>query len=120
MSDELCEAQTQMLTLGRKTALERLASFLLMLARRAAHRGEPTNPVRLCMTRTDIADCLGVTDETVSRTFSQLVERGLIRLLKRHEVLLLKRDALEQIAEGAGAPNFGPPAASRSRPRRSR
>jgi CRP/FNR family transcriptional regulator len=107
MSDELCGAQTQMLTLGRRTALERLASFLLMLDRRAAHRGEPTNPLRLCMTRTHIADCLGLTDETVSRTFSQLAERGLIRLLNRHEVRLLNPDVLEQIAEGAVGPNSG-------------
>jgi CRP/FNR family transcriptional regulator len=112
MSDELFEAQTHMLTLGRKTALERLASFLVTLARRAAHRGKPANPLRLCMTRTDIADSLGLTDETVSRTFSQLVEHGLIRLLNRHEVRLLNSEVLEQIAEGAR-----PPAPSRSRRR---
>jgi CRP/FNR family transcriptional regulator len=118
MSEELCEAQTQMLTLGRKTALERLASFLLMLARRASHRGEPANPLRLCMTRADIADCLGLTDETVSRTFTELVERGLIRLLNRHEVRLLNPELLEQIAEGAA--DSGPPPHSGYRRRQSR
>ena len=104
-----------LLTLGRKTALERLATFLLMLARRAAHRGEPTNPLRLCMTRTDIADCLGLTDETVSRTFGQLAKRGLIRLLNRHEMRLLNRDALEQIAEGAAEPTPAAPSAASRR-----
>ena len=119
LGEELCEAQMLMLTLGRKSALERLAWFLLMLARRAVHRGERTNPLRLCMTRTNIADCLGLTDETVSRTFGQLAERGLIRVLNRHEVRLLNRGALEQIAEGAAEPNPCSAASTKSR-RRSR
>jgi hypothetical protein len=50
------------------------------------------------MAGTDIPDCLGLTDETVSRTFSPLAQRGLMRLLNRQEVRLLNPGALEQVA----------------------
>ncbi|HSA81221.1 MAG TPA: Crp/Fnr family transcriptional regulator [Geminicoccaceae bacterium] len=100
LSDELCQAQAEMLVLGRKTAPERLASFLLMLRHRAEHRGEPANPIRMFLNRDEIADCLGLTSSTVSRTFTQLVRLGLIRLHRRRQVVLLRRDLLERLAEG--------------------
>lgn len=73
--NELVAAQDQMLLLGRKTARERLASFLMMVSRRAAARGRPDTPVELPMSRADIGDYLGLTTETVSRTFTQLKSR---------------------------------------------
>ena len=60
-SNELAAAQEQMMLLGRKTAHERIASFLLSLARRAEQRGGDGDTIRLPMTRTDIADYLGLT-----------------------------------------------------------
>ena len=71
---ELAAAQEQMLLLGCKTPREKFASFLLSLVRRQ------NNPelIRLPMTRTDIADYLGLTLETVSRTLSRFQKRGLI------------------------------------------
>ncbi|HEX6144972.1 MAG TPA: helix-turn-helix domain-containing protein [Geminicoccaceae bacterium] len=107
LGHELCEAQSRLLWLGRKTAAERLASFLLMLAERAEHRGAARNPVRLLMTRNDIADCLGLTEETVSRTFTQLVNRNLIRLPRRGEVLIVSEPALRDLAEGQLRRNAG-------------
>src|SRR5690554_5208086 len=64
--DELCAAQDQMLLLGRKSAPERVVSFLLWIARRM--HGDETGPdhVDLPISRVDIADYLGLTTETVS------------------------------------------------------
>jgi CRP-like cAMP-binding protein len=92
----LTAAHQQMLLLGRKTAEERIASFLLAMAE---HSGGDL--FLLPMTRADIADYLGLTIETVSRTFTQLRHDGLIALRGTSEVAIADRDALEDIAEGA-------------------
>lgn len=99
-NDELVVAQDQMLLLGRKTALEKIASFLLSLAERAEKRGQAANPVSLPMSRSDIADYLGLTVETVSRTFTRLKEDGIIQLPASREIALVRRDELERLAEG--------------------
>lgn len=99
--DELMAAQEQIVLLGRKTARERIASFLVRLATRMEQLGEPRGVVQLPMTRLDIADYLGLTIETVSRIFTQLKTTGLIRLQASNTVLLLKPDALEALASGS-------------------
>ncbi len=104
--DELAAAQEQLLLLGRKSARERLASFLLWLSEKAERRGLPESPVRLPMTRADIADYLGLTTETVSRSFSALKRDGVIELPDSHRVMLHDIDALDDIAEGDGAVGF--------------
>ena len=96
--DELTTAQDQMLLLGRKTAQERLASFLLSLSRRAIHRGLSGDSVSLVMGRADIADFLGLTTETVSRTITQLKRAGAIDLQSGGRVSLADRAALEDMA----------------------
>lgn len=98
--DELDAARQWMLILGRKTAREKIASFLLMLAKRAKQRGLADNPVSVPMSRTDIGDYLGLTTETVSRTFTQLKQEGIIQLLPNHQVDLADKEALEEIAGG--------------------
>jgi CRP/FNR family transcriptional regulator len=100
-SHELGVAQEQMLVLGRKTAKEKIATFLLNLSRRAETRGQVANPVHLPMSRTDIGDYLGLTTETVSRTFTQLRSRGLIQLQSGGKVLLADTDSLSEMSEGA-------------------
>ena len=77
-SNELVAAQEQMLLLGRKTARERLASFLLAQSRQGMPRGHSRHRFRLPMTRIDIADYIGLTIETVSRTFTRLCAERLI------------------------------------------
>jgi CRP-like cAMP-binding protein len=94
---ELYAAQEQLLLLGRKNAVERLASFLLAMAERSG----ATDHVSLPMTRGDIADHLGLTTETVSRIFSQLKSQGVIRLDAASDVVLNHRDKLEALAEAA-------------------
>lgn len=97
---ELEAAQDQMLLLGRKTAQEKLATFLLGLSAKAERLGMPSSPVILPMTRTDIGDYLGLTIETVSRTMAGLKKAGIIDLPRSHEVVLRDRERLEEIAEG--------------------
>ncbi len=99
-SHELAVAQEQMLLLGRKTAREKIASFLLMLSRRSVQRGQNGNPVVVPMSRNDIGDYLGLTTETVSRTFTQLKQGGSISLLPGGKVEMADRARLEDIAEG--------------------
>lgn len=105
-SHELAAAQDQMLLLGRKTAQEKMASFLLMLLRRLKPHAE--SPARdaisllsLPMSRSDIADYLGLTIETVSRTFTNLRKSWVIRLQDSGHAEILDRDRLEALAEGA-------------------
>jgi CRP/FNR family transcriptional regulator len=100
LSAELCAAQEQMLWLGRKSALEKVASFLLMLARRGERRGGRANDVRLPMSRQEIGDCLGLTEATVSRSLGQLAKKGVVWVLRPHEVVILRRELLEAIAQG--------------------
>ena len=100
-SNELVAAQDQMLLLGRKTAREKVASFLLRLSRRAVERGESANPVYLPMSRADIADYLGLTTETVSRTITQLRKNGMITLLSSDRISIAEGTALRDMAEGA-------------------
>lgn len=99
-SNELAAAQDQMLLLGRKTAKEKICSFLLMLSQRAARRGHKDNPVFVPMSRADIADYLGLTTETVSRTFTQLKTAGVISLQEGNKVLIADTDAMYDLAEG--------------------
>lgn len=99
-SEALAEVQGQILLLGRKTAQERVATFILMLSRRAGERAQGTNPVDIPMSRDDIGDFLGLTTETVSRTFSRLRKSGLIGMDKDKKVEILDIDALQEIAEG--------------------
>ena len=99
-SNELAAAQDQMVLLGRKTAGEKIASFLLILSERQTARAMDPSPVVLPMSRSDIADYLGLTTETVSRTFTQFKTKGLIRLRDNSRVELVDRDALEDLSSG--------------------
>ena len=97
-SNELIAAQDQMLLLGRKTAVERLSTFLTALARRQGGL-ESAGVIDLPMTRTDIADYLGLTIETVSRTFTKLRKSGVIELPDAHSVTLTDIEALRGLTE---------------------
>jgi len=97
---ELVVAQEQMLLLGRKTARERLASFLISELTTQEACAAPKNHVHLPMTRSDIADYLGLTIETISRSFSRLKADKLISLDNATEVAILDRHKLTAIANG--------------------
>lgn len=98
--DELMAAQEQIVLLGRKTAKERLASFLIRLSERQMQLGGQENQVHLPMTRLDIADYLGLTIETVSRVMTQLKTSGLIRLLPANDVEITHPAKLKALGDG--------------------
>lgn len=94
---ELALAQDQMLLLGRRTAEEKVAAFLLSLRARFARAGHSSVTVELPMGRQDMADHLGLTMETVSRMLSRL-DRANTLLLVPGGVRLLDLDRLEALA----------------------
>lgn len=99
-ASELAAARDQLVLLGRKTATERLASFLLEMARHSDQC--PGGPLRamLPMPRNDIADYLGLRIETISRELGTLKTSGLVRMMGVHEIWILDRAGLEQRAAG--------------------
>ncbi len=96
---ELDRTRRWMLLLGRKSASEKLASFLLEMAERLVEPGckvsfEQARTLTLPFSRQQIADVLGLTIETVSRQFTRLKDDGIIALPSRREVVILAHDAL--------------------------
>jgi CRP/FNR family transcriptional regulator len=101
---ELEAAQTRLVLLGRMSAIERVASFLVTLFQRERN----TSRLRLPMGRLDIADYLGLTIETVSRTLTQLKRQGIIALPCPQEVVLLRPAALRALAGEQGEDEAAP------------
>jgi CRP/FNR family transcriptional regulator, nitrogen fixation regulation protein len=91
---ELDRAQSRLLLLI-KSAQERIAGFLLEMARRRTAQGA----IDLPMTRQDIGEYLGLTIETVSRTLTSMQETGLIELASTRRIVLSNRAALEQLGQ---------------------
>ena len=98
LREELAAVRLQMVLLGQMSAAERVAAFLISLAERAP---DPAAPVHLPMTRSDIADYLGLTIETVSRKINELKRLGVIALASPTEFRITERDRLEALAEAA-------------------
>ena len=99
---ELSAARQQMVLLGRKTATERLASFLLLFIEEVSGADKaPRRMVRLPMNRADIADYLGLTKETVSRVFSAFRRERLVRLEAIDQIEILDLPGLKRLAESA-------------------
>ncbi len=98
-SDEIKASQRQMLLLGRGTALERVASFLLEQMARSRHFGNACQ-VWLPMTREDVGDYLGLTTETVSRLFTRLSREGIVETLPDAMVDIAQVGELERMAAG--------------------
>ncbi|MEO8248249.1 MAG: fumarate/nitrate reduction transcriptional regulator Fnr [Burkholderiales bacterium] len=96
MSREIVRDQGVMLALGSMRAEERLANFLLNLVRRLHVRGLSRTEIVLRMTREEIGSFLGLTLETVSRTFSRLAEQGILEVRQRH-LRILDDAALERL-----------------------
>ncbi len=95
---ELDAAQDAALALARLQPAEKLADFLLRLAAREARLGGDGLRVQLPMGRGDIADHLGLTMETVSRTFTKLRQQGLIALPHLNVVEIHDEDGLRALA----------------------
>ena len=92
-AEGLQRSQDHVLMLGRRSAIERVAGLLLDIAERTHCQAELDVP----MSRQDMADYLGLTIETVSRTLTSLQDEGLIALPSVRHVVLKDRRALERM-----------------------
>jgi CRP/FNR family nitrogen fixation transcriptional regulator len=88
---ELDHVNSQMVLLGRSSAQERVANFLVEMSNRSANRAE----FELPMSRQDIADYLGLTIETVSRSITCIARKSLIELVSSRKVRVKNRAALK-------------------------
>ena len=100
--DELDAARYWMFLLGRKTARERIASFLLLIQRRTVSieglAAPQPAPILLPLTRDAMSDYLGLALETVSRQFSKLKADGIIEYASKREVFIPDLAALRDVA----------------------
>ena len=99
--NELDEARSWMVTLGRKTAAEKVASFLWLIATHAdpgSGSGGKSLAFDLPLTRADIADFLGLTIETVSRQMTKLRKENVIAIENNRHVTVHDLDRLERRA----------------------
>lgn len=95
MLRDLANAHGRTLLLGRLTAAERVASFLIEMF----DRDDRARALDLPMSRNDIADYLGLTIETVCRVLSIFKRAGIIAIPNPHRIELRDRDALEDVSE---------------------
>ena len=98
LREELAATRGQLMLLGRMSAAERLAAFLVGYAARGPGAD---GCIELPMTRSDVADHLGLTVETVSRKLHELDDLGLIRIETPSRIRILEPDRIEAIAEAA-------------------
>jgi CRP/FNR family transcriptional regulator len=95
---ELDEARDWMLTLGRKTAQEKVASFLYLIATNFDPEGGDEATFDLPLSRADIADFLGLTIETVSRQMTKLRGEGVIQVENNRHVIVPDMERLSDVA----------------------
>lgn len=100
MAAELSSTRQQIMLLNRRSALEKLAAFILELDRRQAKGPRNGKLVSVPMSRTDIADFLGLTIETVSRNLTKLRLRKIICLPDVHTIAITNHAELSSLADG--------------------
>jgi len=109
VSDELEKAQDWITLLGRMTAEQRIATFLLWVARGASeessHAPDPSGAllIELPLSRADMADYLGLTTETVSRQLGHLRDRGIITVGAARTITVHRPDVLEATIAAPGS-----------------
>lgn len=99
IAHDINHCQRLLLTLGRMSTDERIASFLIETSEQMAAHGYSAREFILKMTREDIANYLGMEIETVSRVFSRLQAASLLQVSKRH-LKLPDIDALRRMSSG--------------------
>jgi CRP/FNR family transcriptional regulator len=102
LSREIGHDTDMLLLLGKKSAEERLATFLLSMSRRLRKRGLSATDFYLSMSRHEIGNYLGLAVETVSRLFTRFQEEGLLKVDRKH-IQLTDMGALESIVARAVA-----------------
>ncbi|HXK53120.1 MAG TPA: helix-turn-helix domain-containing protein [Hyphomicrobiales bacterium] len=104
-SQQLAEASEHLLNLGKRSVNERVSAFLISLAERCEHAGQDNAAIVVPMTRTDMADFLGMRLETVSRCVNRFKWLGLIETPQPNLIILKDRPALEAMAGGESRPS---------------
>ncbi|MGO7866857.1 Crp/Fnr family transcriptional regulator [Rhizobium ruizarguesonis] len=94
---ELDAAREWMLTLGRRTAGEKVASLLYLIATHAEPQTATSTDFDLPLSRAEIADFLGMTIETVSRQMTRLRKSGVIRIENFRHIIVPDMDELERM-----------------------
>ncbi|NNE54120.1 MAG: helix-turn-helix domain-containing protein [Sulfitobacter sp.] len=97
---EISAMQDHFMMLGRKSAIEKVASFLCVLAERVGQNAAGETRIELPMSRADIADFLGLTTETVSRTLTQLRKSRIIEIDNIHTIVICRQTALLGLSLG--------------------
>lgn len=100
LSREITDARDHLLTIGRLCATGRIATFLLSLVRRAERKGLDTTNIFLPVRRSDIADFLCLSVETVSRSLTELKISHVISLRGWRQIRIQDRAMLERLASG--------------------
>ena len=96
LTDELAEARRQLAVLNHRSALEKVAAFIVDHFRRSGSSG----PVELQVSRNDMADFLGLTIETVSRTLTKLRNQRVIEIPQAQSIRILDIARLDELADG--------------------
>ena len=99
LSAALRQSGQAMLVLGKLRSTERVAHFLAEIDTLYQQRHISSRPLSLKISRTEIADYLGLTIETVSRAITKLKKRNVIGLMGSDEVVILDNDRLRQIGK---------------------
>lgn len=97
MSKEIANDQTLLMLMAQKSADERLAAFLVNLSTRLKARNFSETEFNLSMSRKDIGNYLGLTIETISRTFSRFQSDGILSTQRKY-VNIHKLDSLKELA----------------------
>lgn len=103
MSREIRDDQQMMLLLSKKSADQRIATFLINLSARFSARGFSANQFRLSMSRNEIGNFLGLAVETVSRVFTRFQQNGMIEA-EGKEIRIVDYIALCALAGGNAEP----------------
>lgn len=98
LSDEICKDQNMLLVMARCNAEQKLASFFMNLSSRLQQRGQSASEFKLSMTRCQIANYLGLTDETVSRIITKFRQHRLITA-DRKSIKILNAKGLQAVAD---------------------
>lgn len=107
MGKEVTEEHLMLLMLGKMSAEEKIATFLLSISRRMEERHWKATEFVLSMPRQDIANYLGLAVETVSRLFAQYQDAGIIKVDRRRISILQLQRLKEIVGECKGAEKKG-------------
>lgn len=105
LTRQLDSAYELIFSLGRKSAVQKVASFIWYVSYHERKLGRSAQPLILPMSRGDIADFMGLTIETVSRSFTELKQIGVIRLVEANQIEIPDLNRLRDIGVVSAEPS---------------